>query len=122
MCKKNRQEITLEFSESNEWAGEGDTSDEGSQEEECLDHISSGVSGKVGLLQDVVSKAGKDRSGSHQTVEEGHHLGQVSDLHILTPHHTNQTTCQRVKKKNENQGVMSDYSLQEETNGPQQFL
>ena len=87
--KKNPERLhllTLEFSKSNEGACEGDASDEGSQEEEGLDHVACGVRGEVWLLQHVVGEAGEDSRGSHQGVEQGHHLGQVCHLHTLGQH------------------------------------
>lgn len=98
MLLSNVDQLTLKFSKSNQGPGEGDTTDEGPQEQEGLDDIGSWVSGKVRLLQHVIGKTGQHCSGTNKTVEEGHHLGQVSDLHTLGHHSSNQSTFLQQQK------------------------
>ena len=97
MTDKTALLLTLQFAKGDERAGEGDSADEGAEEEEGLDDVGGGVGGEVGLFQEVGAETGDHRGRPHQAVEQRHHLGQVGHLEALGHHRAEGATWSRTQ-------------------------
>lgn len=75
--------LTLKLAIGHKWATESDPSNVGAQIRHSLQHTSSWVGVKVGVLNHELSDAGENSCQSHKAVEGCHKLWQVCDFNTL---------------------------------------